>query len=108
MPLCTPTSTEALAGELAGGDDFLHQRVDVGPVDRGACAGEERHQIEVPDVQVAAPGDIGNSQYGKATQKIEQHAEVTAVHAVDEYATEKRNDEAGERDDDDLPTNGHG
>src|SRR5258706_1777827 len=92
------------AGDLARRHHFLYQRVYVGPVNRGAGSGEQRHRVEMPDVQVSAPGDVGGGQHRKAAREIEQHAEVAAIHAVNQYTAKKRNDEAGERYDDDLPT----
>src|SRR5271155_4458201 len=46
------------AGELARRNDFLDQSVDGGPVHGGADAGDERHGVEMPELKMAAPGDI--------------------------------------------------
>src|SRR5262249_1371474 len=70
-------------GELAGRHDFLDERVDVGPVDGRAGAGQKCHQVQVPDLQVAAPCHVGDAQNGQASGQTEQHAEVTAIHAID-------------------------
>src|ERR1700760_3880692 len=93
--------------ELAGRNDFLDEGVDVGPIHGGAGAGDERHQVEMPELQVATPGDVGDGQHGKSTGDIEKNAEVPAGGAIDEHTAEEGNDEAGQRDDDDLPTDGH-
>src|SRR5208283_6095661 len=95
------------AGELAGRHHFLDQRVHVGPVNRGARAGDQGHEVEVPDLQVAVPCDVGNAQDREAAREIKQHAEVTAVDAVNQDAAEKRNYQARQRDHDHLPTYGH-
>jgi len=92
------------AGELAGWDDFLDERVDGGPVHGGADAGDERHGVEMPELEVAVPSDVGGGENGAAAREIEEDAEVAAVEAVDEHAAEERDEEAGQGDDDDLQT----
>ena len=96
------------AGELAGRNDFLDEGVHVGPVHGRTGASDQGHQIEMPELQVAAPGDVGDGENGESTGDVEKDAEVATVEAINENAAEERNDEARKRDDDDLPADGHG
>src|SRR5579863_1047979 len=82
------------AGELAGGNDFLHQRVDVGPVHGGAGADNQRDEIEVPEFEVAAPRNVRCGEDGDTTGEIQYDAEVAAVVAVDQHAADERNQQA--------------
>src|SRR5271154_3878830 len=77
------------AGELARGNDFLNERVDRGPVHGGTDAGDERHGVEMPELEMAAPGDVSGGENEEAADEIEQDAEIAAVDAVDEHAAEE-------------------
>src|SRR5579859_320808 len=54
-------------GELAWRYDFLHESVDGGPVHRRAGAGDQRHGVEMPEMEIAAPCDISGGENEKAT-----------------------------------------
>src|ERR1700693_4787737 len=56
----------------------------------------------MPELEMAAPGDVGSGEDGDAAGKIEEHAEIATVEAVDEHAAEKGHEQSGKRDDDDL------
>ena len=102
-------STAALAPvNWLGGNDFLHQRVDGGPIHGGGDAGDQRHGVEMPELEVAVPGDVGGGQNGDATHEIESDAEIAAVETVDEYAADERDEQARQGDDDDLQADFHG
>src|SRR5579883_2246244 len=90
------------AGKFAGGNDFLHEGIDRGPIHRGTGAGDEGHQVEVPDLNVAAPGDVCGGKDGDAAGEIKGDAEIAAIQAVNEHAAEKGHEKAGQSDDDDL------
>ena len=94
------------SGEFAGWNDFLNERVDGGPVHRGAHAGNERHGIEVPKGEVMLPGDPGSAEDDKTADDVEHDAEVTAVVAVNENAADEGDDQAGKGDDNDLKADG--
>src|SRR6266481_1497249 len=79
------------AGKLALGHHFLDQRVDVSPIHGGAGAGDERDEIEMPQFEMSAPGDVGGGKNGNSPREIEDDAEVAAVVAVNEYAADKGN-----------------
>lgn len=88
--------------ELTGGNNFLDERVDGGPVHGRAGAGDERHGVEVPELEMILPGDVRGTENEEAADKIEDDAEVTTVVAVNEDAPEKGDEQAGEGDDDYL------
>src|SRR5690349_5274451 len=94
------------AGELALGDDLLNESVDGGPVHGGTGAGNEGHGVEMPELEMAAPGDIGSGEHGDAAGEIEQNAQVAAVVAVNKHASEKGHEEAGQSYDNDLEADG--
>ena len=90
------------ASELAGRNHLLHERVHGGPIHGGAHAGDERHRVEMPELEVAPPRDVGCSEHHEAAAEIEQDAEIPAVQPVDEHAAEKRYEQARQRDNDHL------
>src|SRR5215469_699537 len=53
---------------------------------------------------MAAPRDVRGEQDEKAAHQVQHDAEVPAVEAVDEHATEEGHEETGDGHDDDLPT----
>src|SRR5450755_4088834 len=96
------------AGELIRRNHFLHQRVDRGPVHRGTRAGDEGHEIEMPETEVAAPGNVGDGEHGDAAAEVEHDAEVAAIVAIDEHASDEGDEQAGKRYDDHLHADGDG
>src|SRR6516165_5172609 len=91
------------AGELARRDYFLDERVDIGPVHRGARASDQGHEVEVPKLQMTMPCDVRDRDNRKTTGEVEDHAEVAAVIVIDKPSTEKRDDESRKRNHDNLP-----
>src|SRR5208337_847166 len=60
------------AGELARRYNFLHEGVDGGPVHGGASAGDQRHGIEMPELQMAVPRDVRSGQNEAAANQIQR------------------------------------
>ena len=74
------------ASELAGRNHFLHQGIYIGPIHGRTRAGDQRHGVEMPKLQVSAPSDVRGGQHNYTTDGIQQYAEDAAIEAVDEHA----------------------
>src|SRR6266849_4653407 len=62
----------------------------------------------MPELQMAAPGDIRGRKDEEPAYEIEQHAKVAPVDAIDQHTPEERNEKSGQGHDDHLPANFHG
>src|SRR5260370_40598442 len=62
----------------------------------------------MPELQMAAPGDIRGRQDEEPAYEIEQHAKVAPVEAIDQHAPEERNEKSGQGHDNHLPADSHG
>ncbi len=90
------------AGKLAFRNDFLHQSVHRRPIHRRAHARDQRHRVQMPQLQMAAPRDKCRRQHRHAARQIEHHSEVTPVQPVNEHATKEGNQQTRQRHHDHL------
>src|SRR5229473_8600144 len=71
--------------ELAWRNHFLHQGVDRRPIHRRARPRDERHGVQLPQFQMAAPRDVRGAEHGNTSGEVQQHAEVAPVQPIDEH-----------------------
>ncbi len=94
--------------ELARRNNFLHQRIDGGPIHRGGDAGNQRHQVQMPKREMPVPGDVCCRQYRYATRQIERYAKITAVEAINQNAADEWDEQAWQSDHDNLQADFYG
>src|SRR5207245_2301685 len=75
---------------------------------RGARPGDQRHGVEMPELEMAAPRNVGCCEDEEPAYEVEQDPEVAAVKAIDQHAAEERHKKSWQRHDDDLPANLYG
>ena len=91
------------AGELARRNHFLHERVHGGPIHCRTRPGDQRHAVEVPELQPPTPGDIRGQQDEKPPHQVQHDAEIAPVDAVDQHAAKEGHEESRQGHHNDLP-----
>src|SRR5690242_8974415 len=58
----------------------------------------------MPELEMPAPRDVRSAQNEKAAHEVQHDAQVSPVEAVNQHAAEERDEQPGQRHNDDLPT----
>ena len=56
----------------------------------------------MPELEMAAPGDVSRGENGHSSSKIENDSEIAAVVAIDQHSADEGNQQAGRGRYDDL------